>query len=204
MPAEPHGAAEIGPGPGGRPGRRHQRVVGQERRQVGPHADGPDARAAAAVGDAERLVQVQVRHVGAEAARPGQADHGVEVGAVEVHLPAGVVHGGRRSSSIASSNTPWVDGYVTISAASRPRVLGELGPQVVEVDVAGVVAGDDDHPHAGHHRGRGVGAVGRRRDEAHVAADVAAAAVVLADGEQPGQLALAAGVGLERARRRSR
>ena len=55
--------------------------------------DRPDARTAAAVGDAERLVQVEVADVGAEAAGPGDADEGVEVGAVDVHLAAGVVHG---------------------------------------------------------------------------------------------------------------
>jgi hypothetical protein len=33
-------------------------------------------------------VQVQVRHVAAELARRAQADHGVHVGAVDVHLAA--------------------------------------------------------------------------------------------------------------------
>ena len=70
-----------------------ERVVGQVRRQVGAHRDRADARAAAAVRDAEGLVQVQVRDVGAEPAGPGQADQRVEVGAVDVDLAAGVVHG---------------------------------------------------------------------------------------------------------------
>ena len=85
-----------------------------------------------------------------------------------------------------------------MSAASRSAVLGGLGPEVVDVDVAAVVARDHDHAHAGHDRRRRVGAVGRRRDQADVALLVAAAAVVGADGEQPGQLALRAGVGLQR------
>ena len=55
------------------------------------HRDRPDTRAATAVRDAERLVQVQVRHVAAELARFGQADKGIQVGAVDVDLPAGVV-----------------------------------------------------------------------------------------------------------------
>ena len=73
-------------------------------------ADRADARAAAAVGDAEGLVQVEVAHVGAELPGPGHADEGVEVGAVEVHLAAGVVHERRRCRRWPSSNTPWVDG----------------------------------------------------------------------------------------------
>ena len=58
------------------------------------HRHRPDARPAATVRDAERLVQVQMRDVGAESARTGQAHHRVEVRAVEVDLAAGVVHEG--------------------------------------------------------------------------------------------------------------
>ena len=74
-----------------------ERVAGQERREVRAHRHRADAGAAAAVGDAERLVQVEVADVGAEPAGLGQADERVEVGAVDVHLPAGVVDDGRRS-----------------------------------------------------------------------------------------------------------
>ena len=69
MPAEPHGAGADRADAGRRAGLGPQRVVRQERREVRAHADRPDARAAAAVRDAERLVQVEVRHVGAEPAR---------------------------------------------------------------------------------------------------------------------------------------
>ena len=56
-------------------------------------ADRADARAAAAVRDAERLVQVEVRDVAAELARAGRSPtQRVEVGAVDVDLAAGVVH----------------------------------------------------------------------------------------------------------------
>ena len=58
---------------------------------MGADADRADARTAASVGDAERLVQVEMADVGPERARLGQSDEGVEVGAVDVDLPAGVV-----------------------------------------------------------------------------------------------------------------
>ena len=198
MPADPHGAADDRPDPGRRAGLRPQRVVGQERREVRAHADRADARAAAAVRDAERLVQVEVRHVGAELPRPGDADQRVEVGAVDVDLAAGLVH--QRAQL----------GDVLLEHAVRRRVgdhdrgevvavLVDLGPQVVEVDVAAVVARDHDDPHAGHHRAtprwcraRSTGS-GRRR-----APLSPLAAVVGADREQPGELALRAGVGLQR------
>ena len=89
MPAEPNGAADTGadrldrPTPADAPGRN----VGE----VGAHRDRTDARAAAAVGDAERLVKVEVADVGAELAGLGETDQRVEVGAVDVHLPAVVV-----------------------------------------------------------------------------------------------------------------
>ena len=83
-------------------------------------------------------------------------------------------------------------------AARSSRVRLALRAQVVEVDRAVVGGLDDDDAHAGHHRGGGVGAVGRRRDQADVAAGVAVGAVVATDREQPGQLALRAGVGLDR------
>ena len=70
--------------------------------------------------------------------------------------------------------------------------------QVLEVDRAVVAGLDDDDAHAGHDRRGGVRAVRAGRDEADVALLVAAGAVVAADGEQAGELALAAGVRLHR------
>ena len=52
------------------------------------HADGAYAGASAAMRDAEGLVQVQVRHVAAEFARPGQTDQRVQVRAIDVDLAA--------------------------------------------------------------------------------------------------------------------
>jgi hypothetical protein len=41
---------------------------------VSAYPDRSDSRSAAAVGDAERLVQIEVTDIGAEPARPGQPD----------------------------------------------------------------------------------------------------------------------------------
>ena len=73
MPAEPNGAPLIGPMPSRRVVVRVQRVARQERREVGADADRTHARPAAAVRDAEGLVQVQVADV-AELADAGDAD----------------------------------------------------------------------------------------------------------------------------------
>ena len=92
MLAEPQGAAETGPGPLAGPAAAWSGWFGRKRRRWARTATGPDARAAAAVRDAERLVQVQVRDVGAELAGLCEADERVQVGAVDVHLAARVVH----------------------------------------------------------------------------------------------------------------
>ena len=103
--ALPSGAAETAPTP---PCRRRAAagVAGQERHQVGDDADRADARPAAAVRDAEGLVQVEVADVAAELARRGDADQRVHVGAVDVHPAA--VRGGRSRTArcTRASNTP--------------------------------------------------------------------------------------------------
>ena len=85
-----------------------------------------------------------------------------------------------------------------MSAASASACERDLGAEVVEVDVAGIVARDDDDLHAREHRRCGVGAVRRRRDEADRAVEIAIGAVVAADREQARELALRARVGLQR------
>ena len=117
MPADPHGAALIVDA-AFRTGVGLQRMVRQERREVRAHADRPDARTAAAVRDAERLVQVDVRHVGAEAC-PGRATptSALRFAPSRYTCPPWSCTTAQMSP-MCSSNTPCVDGYVTISAAS--------------------------------------------------------------------------------------
>ncbi len=172
-------------------------MAGQERGQVAAHAHRPDAGPATAVGDAEGLVQVEVADVGAEAAGLRRADERVEVGAVEVHLAARGVH------ELADLTDALLEhavrgGVRDHQRADLPLVGGELGGEVVDVDVARRVARHGDDLHA-RHRGRcRVGAVRRGGDEADVACAVAAGEVPVADGEQARELALRAGVGLQR------
>ena len=68
-----------------------------------------------------------------------------------------------------SSNTPWVDGYVTINAAEPIAVLGGLVVEIAEVDVAVVVALHHHDAHTGHHRRRRVRTVRGCGNQADVA-----------------------------------
>ena len=162
-------------------------------------ADRADARAATAVGNAEGLVQVQVRHVAAELARGAEADHGVHVGAVDVHLAAVVMN------DAADFADAFFEHAVGRRVGDHQRgevlaVLDGLGAQVFDVDVAAGIAGGDDHAHAGHVGGGRVGAVGGRRDQADVATVFATALVIGANRQQAGVFTLGTGVRLQRDR----
>ena len=71
-------------------------MAGQEGRQMRLDADRAHAGAAAAMRNAEGLVQVEVADVGAESPGPRKADLRVQVGAVHVDLAAMRVNDRRR------------------------------------------------------------------------------------------------------------
>ena len=147
--------------------------------------------------NAERLVQIQVADVAAELARPGQPDQRVEIGAVDVDLTPGVVDGRADLGDVVLVDT--VSGRVGDHDCREPLgVLGDLGAQVVEVDVAVLAARHHDHPHAGQRRRGRVGAVRAGRDQAHVAVGVTAGGVIVGDRQQARVLPLRSGVGLQR------
>ena len=63
-------------------------MAGQKLHEMFRHANRPDARAAAAVRNAKRLVQIQMADVRADVARAAKADLRVHVRAVHVNLAA--------------------------------------------------------------------------------------------------------------------
>ena len=67
-------------------------MIREERREVSSSRHRSDPRSAATVGDAERLVKVEMADVGPELARQGHADQRIQVGAVDVDLTARLVH----------------------------------------------------------------------------------------------------------------
>ena len=70
----------------------HQWMTREEGQQMFTHSDGTNARATPAMGNAERLVQVEVADIRSEGTRPADTDLGVEIGAIEVHLAAMLMH----------------------------------------------------------------------------------------------------------------
>ena len=174
-------------------------MVRQVRRQMRADGDRADARPAAAVGDAEGLVQVQVRDVGTESTWASETDEGVEVRAVDIDLTARVVD---LSAHVAHGRfEDAVCRRVGDHDRCELRRVGvDLAAQIVHIDVPGVVARNDDHAHPGHRCTRGVGSVCRRRDQADVALRTARGVVEGPDREQTSELALRPGIGLQRDR----
>ena len=184
--ALPKGAADTAP----------DALTRQIGHQVGHHTHRADTGAAAAVRDAEGLVQVQVAHVAAKFAGCGQADQRVHVGTVHINTPAVAVH--QRAQFLDAG----LEHAVGAGVGDHDRgqvgaVLLTLGLEVGHVDVAVGVTRRDHHLHADHGGAGGVGAVRAARDQADVAVALAARFVVAPDGHHAGVFALAAGVGLQ-------
>ncbi len=129
-------------------------------------------------------------------ARPEVAEHRIEVGAVHVGQRARCV------DHLEELHDPRLEeperGGVRDHDGRRRRP--ERCPECLEVDAA-VGRGRDVHRAEARHRGRRrVGAVRRIRHEDIGASGVPASPVIGPDHEDPGQLALGAGRGLERHR----
>ena len=163
-------------------------------------ADRSHARAAAAMRNAEGLVQVEMADIGAVIAGPRQPDLRVHVGAVEIDLSAVAMHD---VADLAD---------VLLEHAMRGRIGDHHGREIV-----GMLRRPWRANRRGRHcrslsqattttsmpamlRGGRIGAVRRGGDQADVAMRLAAAAMIAADGQQAGIFALRAGIRLQRNR----
>ena len=131
----------------------------QKRHKVSNHTNRSDAWSTATVGNAERLVQVQVADVAAELARFGGANQGVHVGAVNVDPTPMLVDDLAQLFDIGLKH-PVGAGIGDHHCCQPVAELLALLPQFDKIDVAVTVAADHHHLHACHLGTRGVGAVG--------------------------------------------
>ena len=180
-----------------------QRVSREIRRQMRRDGDRPHPGTAATMRDAERLVQVEMAHVGADVARSAEADHGVHVGAVQVDLAARRMHdvADVANSFLEHAVRRWIRDHQR--GQLRSVQLG-LRAQVVEVHIAAHVGLHHHDLETGHDRARRVGAVRRLRNEAdRPLPSLAARLVMPANDEETRVFALRARVGLQRDGRQS-
>ncbi len=157
----------------------------------------PHPGAAAAVRNRKRLVQVEVADVGADCRRAREPDLRVEVRAVHVDLAAVLV-----DDRADLANPPLEDAVrarVRDHQARQPIPMGGgFRAQVVHVDVAGAVGGDNHDLHPGHRRAGWIGPVRRLRNQRHDALRLALRGVIRVNHEQARELSLRAGIRLQR------
>ncbi len=172
-------------------------MLRQKRREVGLDANRSHARPAAAMRDGEGLVQIDVRNVGTNIGRTGEADLGIEIGPIHIYLAAVCVNGG----------ADVFDGFLEYAvrrgvgehqAGKFCRVLSGLGLQIGKIDIALCIASHGNHLKATHLRRGRVGAVSRFGNQADGAVHFTAAGLITADGGEACILALCAGIRLER------
>jgi len=172
------------------------RMAGQELSQMLTHPDRAHARATAAVGNAEGLVQIQVGDVCAKFTRCCQPDQGVEICAVHVDLTPVLVHQLAELDNGLLKHP--MGGRVGHHDRGQPGACGGcLGPQVVHIHVASVITGNNLYLHTGHNGRRRIGAVGGCWNQALIPVTLSPGLVVASDSEQPGVFTLGSGIGLE-------
>ncbi len=156
------------------------RMIWQERRQVLLHPDRPHARAAAAMRNAKRLVQVEMADIGAVIAGPRQADLRIHVGAVEIDLAAMAMHDVADLADVLLEHAVR-RGIGDHHGGEIVGMLDRFRPKVIHIDVAPDIAGDHYDLHADHRGGRRIGAMRGRGDQAHFSMRLAARGVIAAD-----------------------
>ena len=161
--------------------------------------DRPRARSAAAMGRGEGLVQIVVHHVEAEIARPRDAGKRVHIGAVAVDEPAAVMHQAHDLLDVLLEQAERVG--IGHHDAGDGVVAGHS--HRLEIDIAARIRGQLDRGKSGHGGGGRIGAVRRIGDEDARAPEVAARTMIGAHHQQPGELAMRAGRGLQRNRRKA-
>ena len=172
------------------------RVIGQIRREMRLDADRAHARPATTMGYGKGLVQIDVHDIGANLRWPTDADQGVEVGAIHVHLATMFMHDVAQLDD-RSLEHAMGRGIGDHETGELWRVLRGLATQIGDVDIAALIALHHDHAQSRHRRAGRVGAVGRSRDQTHVARAFAAHFVIFTDHQQARVFALRAGVRLQ-------
>src|SRR5262245_49476020 len=123
----------------------------QERDQMRGHTDRAHARTAAAVGNAEGLMQVDVTNVSAELGWPANPNLSIQVRAIHIYQAPELVYDPANVSNILFEDTMrgWICHHQASEAVSmRRRFL----LQICDIDVTLAVAGDRHHPQTSHDR----------------------------------------------------
>ena len=168
--------------------------IGEELLQTFTHSHRTTARTATTMRSGERLVQVDVHDVKSQVARTALAQHWVEVGTVVVHQAASLVHELGNLGDVVLKDTQ----SVGVGHHHAGDVLIEKRFQVLNIDSTIGTALNNHYLKATHGSTGGVGAMSAVGDDNLHAVRVAVGKVVAAHHHQSGELAMSAGVGVER------
>ncbi len=141
-------------------------------------------------------MQIEVADVSPESSRPTETDLGIEIGSIEVDLPAVAMH------HRTDLTDPWLEDTVRggVGHHQSGETVAELlspGRQIIQIDVPLVIAGHRHHLQARHHGAGGVGAMGTGGDQTDVPMAVPPRVMPGPDHQQAGVLPLRAGIGLK-------
>ena len=159
------------------------------------HPNRAHARAAAAMRNGKRFVQIDVGDIRSDLGRPADADQRVEIRAVHVDLPTMVMN------NLANIPHPFLKDTVRGGIGDHERseffLMGCcLVAKVIQVYVAVFITFDDDYPHSRHDGTGRIGTMCGRRNQTDVPVALAVGFMKGADTEQAGIFSLGAGVGL--------
>ena len=160
------------------------------------HTDRTNSGSTTTVGDAERLVQVEVTNIGSIGARTTETHLSVEIGAIEVHLPSVGMDQITDPADARFKNS--MGGWIGDHECCEPvGMFGNTGSEILLIDVAVGIASHWNHPQASHHRTGRIGAVGTCRDQAHIAVRITSGKVPGPYHQKAGVFPLGSGVGLQ-------
>ncbi len=159
------------------------------------YPDWPHAGAAAAMWNGKCLVQIQMADIAANLAGFDQPDHGVQIGPVNINLPA-VIMGDLADRAHGFLKHPMCGGVGDHAGGKPVARLCRFLAEIFQIDIAICRRFHNHHLHAAH-LGRGrIGAMGRNRDQADIAVAFAPRAVIGLDCQQARIFPLRAGIGL--------
>jgi hypothetical protein len=160
------------------------------------HSDRPNSRAAAAVRNTKRFMEIEVAGIDAKFAGATDADQGIEVGTIHINLAARLVNFFAYISDSRLEDT--VGGGIGDHGGGDSRsVLFEFCIEVGKIDVPLRVACDRNDPKTDEDRTGWIGAVCGNGNEADITCGVSSGLMPSADREKACVLSLGARVRLE-------
>mmetsp|Transcript_24618 Transcript_24618/g.44211 ORF Transcript_24618/g.44211 Transcript_24618/m.44211 type:complete len:333 (-) Transcript_24618:353-1351(-) len=167
----------------------------EERSEVCRDADGSDSGSAAAMGDAECFVQVQMADVGTNESWTGQTHLSIHIRTIHIHLTTRIMHHINNLHNLLLKHTE----RRRVSNHERRHILSmflHLCGQILQIDISLVVIVHHHDLHPGHGRRGGICSMGTLGNETDIAMSLALLFEIFFDDEEASVLTRGTAVGL--------